>query len=196
MSKVLLISGRKRSGKDWTASTIKSELNDLGYSVDIIAFAQPMKDIIATTLGLTLDELEQFKNDTKQFSCIVGNNDDGTMESATDFRQILQHFGNEAMKKYFGQHVWRDLAIGHIAKSTADYVIVSDFRMPEEVIPGATTVRIHSTSVDTTDKHRSETALNKWEFDYVLDNSNHKLTESAIWEFVNNQLLKETHANN
>ena len=191
MPKTILISGRKRSGKDWTASTIKSELNNLGYSVEIIAFAQPMKDIIATTLDILPEELEEFKNDTKVFSCTTINNYDGTSETTTDYRRILQRFGNEAMKKYFGQHVWRDLAIARIQASTSDFVIISDYRMPEETIPGAITIKIHSDSVDTSDNHRSETALDSHTFDHTLDNTDYRLTESDIWLFVKTQLLKD-----
>lgn len=191
--RTILVSGKKRSGKDWTAAAIKSELESLGYSVDIIAFAEPMKDIIATTLGITLDELEQFKNNTKQFSCSVTDNYDRSPEHTTDFRNILQQFGNEAMKKYFGPTVWRDLAINRINESTADYVIVSDFRMPEENLTDSLSIKIHSGAVST-DTHRSETALDDYQFDFTLNNTDHQLTQSHIHEFVNNILIRKLNA--
>lgn len=193
MLKKILISGKKRSGKDWTAAAIKSELETLGYSVDIIAFAEPMKDIIATTLGITPDELEQFKNNTKQFSCSVIENYDHSTEHTTDFRKILQQFGNEAMKKYFGPTVWRDIAVNRINESTADYVIVSDFRMPEEYLPDSISIKIHS-EASSTDSHSSETALDNWKFNFTLNNTNHQLTQSQIHEFVNNTLIRKLNA--
>ena len=201
MPKTILISGKKRSGKDWTAAAIKSELESLGYSVDIIAFAEPMKDIIATTLGITPDELEQLlnepgatvadKHNTLQYPVVCG--DLGRDCTETDFRQILQQFGNEAMKKYFGPTVWRDLAISRINESTADYVIVSDFRMPEEHLHDSISIKIHS-EASSTDTHRSETALADWKFNFTLNNTNHQLTQSQIHEFVNNTLIRKLNA--
>lgn len=196
MANVLAISGKKRSGKDWTAAAIKSELEQLGYSVDIIAFADPMKDILATTFGISLEQLDHYKNQNDRFKLNFVDYLSGEHLESGDARVFLQRFGNEAMKSYFGPHVWRDLAIKRIAESDADYVIISDFRMPEEVIPGMVSIRINSDSVDVTDTHRSENGLEDYLFDFELDNSNKALTQPLIEGFVRNTILfKENDVN-
>jgi molybdopterin-guanine dinucleotide biosynthesis protein len=187
MPNVIQISGRKRSGKDWTATAIKQQLESQGYSVEVMSFAEPLKDIASIILDMPLSDLELAKN----------NNDSIYQTSShynqylTTFRSMLQKLGTEAMKKYFGKLVWYDLLINRIDQSSADYILVPDYRFPEETIPGALTVRIHSTSVDLTDNHISETALDDFVFDHILDNSNKQLTESDIIRFVSNHIIKE-----
>ena len=186
MPNIIQLSGRKRSGKDWTAAAIKQQLELHGYSVEVMSFAEPLKDIASIILDMPLSDLELAKNS----GCSVYN---GT-EYLTTFRSMLQKLGTEAMKKYFGKSVWYDLLINRIEQSSADYILVPDYRFPEETIPGALTVRIYSTSVDLTDNHISETALDNHIFDHVLDNSNKQLTESDIARFVSNHIIKENNA--
>jgi molybdopterin-guanine dinucleotide biosynthesis protein len=190
MPNVIQLSGRKRSGKDWTATAIKQQLESQGYSVEVMSFAEPLKDIASIILNMPLSDLELAKN----------NNDSIYQTSShynqylTTFRSMLQKLGTEAMKKYFGKLVWYDLLINRIKQSSADYILVPDYRFSEETIPGALTVRIHSTSVDLTDNHISETALDDFVFDHVLDNSNKQLTKSDIARFVSNHIIKENNA--
>ena len=187
MSNIIQLSGRKRSGKDWTASAIKQQLESHGYSVEVMSFAEPLKDIASIILDMPLFDLELAKNNNDAVYR-TGSYDN---EHLTTFRLLLQKLGTEAMKKHFGESVWYDLLINRIEQSSADYILVPDYRFPEETIPGALTVRIYSTSVDLTDNHISETALDDFVFDHVLDNSNKQLTESDIARFVSNHIIKE-----
>ncbi len=187
MSNVIQISGRKRSGKDWTATAIKQQLELHGYSVEVMSFAEPLKDIASIILDMPLFDLELAKNNNDAVYR-TGSYDN---EHLTTFRLLLQKLGTEAMKKHFGESVWYDLLINRIEQSSADYILVPDYRFPEETIPGALTVRIYSTSVDLTDNHISETALDDFVFDHVLDNSNKQLTESDMARFVSNHIVKE-----
>lgn len=187
MPNIIQLSGRKRSGKDWTASAIKHELESHGYSVEVMSFAEPLKDIASIILDMPLSDLEFAKNT----DAYLLESTNSQPEYLTTFRSLLQKLGTEAMKKYFGNTVWYDLLINRIEQSSADYILVPDYRFPEETIPGALTVRIYSTSVDLTDNHISETALDDFVFDHVLDNSNKQLTESDITRFVSNHIVKE-----
>ena len=187
MPNIIQLSGRKRSGKDWTATAIKQQLESHGYSVEVLSFAEPLKDIASIILDMPLSDLESAKNNNDS----IYQTGSYYNEYLTTFRSMLQKLGTEAMKKYFGDFVWYDLLINRIEQSSADYILVPDYRFPEETIPGALTVRIHSTSVDLTDNHISETALDDFVFDHVLDNSNKQLTESDIIRFVSNHIVKE-----
>ena len=187
MANIIQLSGRKRSGKDWTASALKQQLESHGYSVEVMSFAEPLKDIASIILDMPLSDLEFAKNT----DAYLLESTNSQPEYLTTFRSLLQKLGTEAMKKYFGKSVWYDLLINRIEQSSADYILVPDYRFPEETIPGALTVRIHSTSVDLTDNHISETALDNHTFNHVLDNSNKQLTESDIVHFVSNHIVKE-----
>ena len=187
MSNIIQLSGRKRSGKDWTASAIKQQLESHGYSVEVMSFAEPLKDIASIILDMPLSDLEFAKNT----DAYLLESTNSQPEYLTTFRLLLQKLGTEAMKKHFGESVWYDLLINRIEQSSADYILVPDYRFPEETIPRALTVRIYSTSVDLTDNHISETALDDFVFDHVLDNSNKQLTESDIVHFVSNHIVKE-----
>ena len=187
MPNIIQLSGRKRSGKDWTATEIKQQLESHGYSVEVLSFAEPLKDIASIILDMPLSDLESAKNNNDS----IYQTGSYYNEYLTTFRSMLQKLGTEAMKKYFGDFVWYDLLINRIEQSSADYILVPDYRFPEETIPGALTVRIYSTSVDLTDNHISETALDDFVFDHVLDNSNKQLTESDIIRFVSNHIVKE-----
>ena len=187
MSNIIQLSGRKRSGKDWTATAIKHELESHGYSVEVMSFAEPLKDIASIILDMPLSDLEFAKNT----DAYLLESTNSQPEYLTTFRSLLQKLGTEAMKKYFCKSVWYDLLINRIEQSSADYILVPDYRFPEETIPGALTVRIYSTSVDLTDNHISETALDNHIFNHVLDNSNKQLTESDIVHFVSNHIVKE-----
>lgn len=147
-----MISGLKRSGKDYVALKIKELIN----KGSIISFAEPLKDIMAITLGYSKDELEDLKNN-----------------SNLEYRGYLQRFGTEAMKKHFGDDVWANLLLSKIKDD--EVTIVSDWRFKSEYNVLAKhhdviTVRVHNDNL-TPDSHISERDLIGFKFDHVLDNT-------------------------
>ena len=158
MPKIVLIAGQKRSGKDTFAKILVDEAKLQGKTAEVMSFAEPMKDILAITLGITVKELEDLKND-----------------ASNPHRGYLQRLGTEGMKPYFGNDVWLQLTLKRIRNSNADIVIIPDFRFLEEEIGGATTVKITrpSLQVDAADLHISERALDDFYFDVqVLNDGN------------------------
>ena len=101
--KIILVNGKKRSGKDWFASVLQERLDDQGYSSEIMAFADPIKNIISQSLGISEEALDKFKNTDEPIS-IKG-------KKVSNCRLILQKFGTEAMKEWFGEDVWVDLLL-------------------------------------------------------------------------------------
>ena len=122
--KIILINGKKRSGKDYFARLLQDELYKNKKTSYVIGFADPIKEIISKTLNVSLSDLDTFKNDKEKI--IVRKN--GFQEIITDFRQVLQTFGTEAMKPIFGDDIWVQLLIKKAKESNVDYVIVPDFR--------------------------------------------------------------------
>ncbi len=153
MLKIILLAGYKRSGKDFVAE----QLNKMIEGSKVMSFAEPLKDIIATTMGISRDDLEEYKND-----------------ETTHFRTILQRFGTDAMKKHFGDDVWADLLISKLP--TDGVVIISDWRFVSEynamleVDAEITTVRIIAGQAPI-DTHMSERDLDEFTYHVKIDNS-------------------------
>lgn len=133
MNNVILIHGKKRSGKDFVSDLIKEELENKGKKVLKFAFADPLKEIICKTFNIDLDSLNDFKNNPEKYPLILTNTKD-QVAGVIDFRYILTRFGDDAMKSVFGKNVWVDLAIKKIQDMKDDYdtIIISDLRLPEE----------------------------------------------------------------
>jgi len=172
LSKVVLIAGRKRSGKDTFAKCLKHSYAEAGQSVAILSFADPLKDIMSITLGMTHAQLDTAKN------------------SNPTYRGYLQRFGTEAMKKYFGDAVWVDIMRKRIADhSSTDVILIPDFRFPIEALEGALTVKVtRSSQKPQTDPHASETALESYLFNKVISNDG---TIEDLQDLSNN-LIKDT----
>jgi len=160
--KILLISGYKRAGKDF----VSSEINKM-FGGTICSFAYHLKHIVANTLDIKMDDLDKWKNeelDLKAGNLII-----------SDFRTILQRFGTDAMKMWFGDDVWVELFTKHIPES--ELVIVSDFRFKSEYeyltqeFDHIFTIRVNDDNIIPTD-HISERDLDDFVFDVVIDNTN------------------------
>lgn len=179
MKKVVLINGKKRSGKDYFANLLKDELNKNGKSADIFAYADPIKDILCTSFNISLSDFDNFKNDPKTFSVDIVSHGAHEVYHITDMREIIQRFGTEAMKKWFGEDVWVKLMLKQIYESEADFFIVPDFRFLVEDLGvifdiNTTLVKIINEDVQTNDTHRSENELNNFKFSHIVDNTGHK----------------------
>lgn len=175
--KYILINGKKRAGKDFFASLLYTELVNAGHTAAVLSFADPIKDIMSVALNISRDELDEFKNGAVPI--YIQN------KHVSDARQVLQNFGTEAMKKYFGEDVWVDLLRSRAEKTNADFIIVPDFRFFSEHLPGSVTVRVlNHDIVSASDLHRSENELNEFNFDYELDNTGYCLGSRTAKELA------------
>ena len=192
---IILINGKKRSGKDWTAKLIKQDLEDRGYTADIRSFASPMKFIISQTFDITENELDLYKNDDDYGIelKVYPNNQPPCTIKYTDFRTILQRFGTEAMKPIFGNDIWAELLYKNAEKSEYDFILVPDFRFLVEYRDNAVTLKIKHTELESqcTDTHASETELNDFSFDYTIDNTGYPDTSVEIKQFCDTIIKKE-----
>ena len=186
MAKLILVSGKKRSGKDYSTSLLAGSLRSRGYSVEVKSFAEPMKQIMSVIFGVSLGTIETAKNEPHNFPIVMtqSNTEANAVRFSTDMRQILQRFGSEAMKPIFGDDVWVRLMDQYVQSSSADFIIVTDFRFLIEHIPSATTIRIKCNLAESADQHVSEIELDDFAFDYVLNNDNHQLTQQDLDNFV------------
>lgn len=184
---VIQLLGFARAGKDWTASQFKAYFESQGKSVEIMSYAAPMKRIAATLFGISLEQLDDFKNRSDKVSIEVYDNEnilDKTSPSfqlETNFRTFLQRLGNDAIKPEFGDDVWAKLAKANIDKSTADIIIMPDCRFNVELNAiGGITVRVNNHSLPPPMNHPSELELLNYLTHYSLDNTDYSLTSEDI----------------
>lgn len=183
MPKVIVVNGLKRSGKDYFSELLRCRLEREGKTVDVHSFADPMKFILSTTLNITEDELDNYKNNMCKLLVATEIEGSPSLNSITNMRKVLQNFGTDAMQTVFGKDVWVNLMKEKIEKSTADYFIIPDFRFPQEYIEGAISVQIVNEELDNSDTHASETSLNNFIFDFIVDNTGKPDLTSQISEF-------------
>jgi len=168
--KLVLISGYKRSGKDF----VSEKLSELIKGSSVVTLAEPLKDIIATTMSVSKDALEKYKNNSELlFVHETPCTNLWQSKKVTDFRHILQRFGTDAMKKHFGDDVWVDLLIRKLPAEGV--VIVSDWRFISEYLAlskvgDIITVRVEDSNIKP-DAHISEHELDNFDFDYYIENS-------------------------
>lgn len=195
MSKIIAFNGKKRSGKDYNAKLLKEKLEDNGYSVAIISFAYPIKDIIAKTFNISVDDVELYKNESDEYGLeikVYPNNQPSGVIKYIDMREILQRFGTEAMKPYFGKAVWANLTYNKIEEIGCDYSIIPDFRFPEEYREDIITVKVKNDVIDnsSTDSHSSENSLNDFNFNYIIDNTGYCDTNSQLEKLIENLIME------
>lgn len=189
--KVFLIKGKKRHGKNFTGRLLTNLLKRKGYSVVQYQFADTLKNIIADTFNISRDKLRTLKND-EELKLKIGNDNYGT------FRKILQRFGSNAMKKFFGNDVWASRALKQMKNCYDDCIIITDWRYKVELqtlIDGGlniTTIDVSNPSIKNYDTHKSETELDDFNCDFLVTNDGHTRSNlKSQLSIILNKLTKE-----
>lgn len=189
MRTIILINGLKRSGKDHTAGILREKLGE--EDVQTLSFAEPLKQVVADTFGITIEALETLKNDSTPLFTEEAKINGMEYYKFTDFRTILQRFGTEGMKPQFGEAVWANLALSKITEDYSRFVIIPDFRFNVEsaVIKSSNyrviTLKIRNDDLPTADLHASERELDDYDFDCSIDNTGYsKYLEQRVDEFI------------
>ncbi len=167
---VILLGGKKRSGKDTTGSILKDKLEKLGKRVDVFAFATPLKELCEENFNPLFRLIEEAYG--------IKIPGDFREEKSPFHRLILERVGTDIIRKMKPSH-WVDNISTAISNSKADVIIVTDFRFPNE-FHGLTTnfdideivtcqvIRPHLPKLQ--GEHESEIALDGFKFDHVIIN--------------------------
>lgn len=153
--KIITISGKATHGKDAAATMIKEELEQRGYKVVILHYADLLKHIAKTYYGWD------------------GNKDEKG-------RSLLQYLGTEKVRSH-KPDFWVHLSASIITTclDDCDYVIIPDTRFPNEIqfwisadrlVECVKVVRPNAPVSLTPEQmaHPSETALDNFDFDRVI----------------------------
>lgn len=161
------IAGWARSGKD----TAAQGLVDIGWTKS--AFADPLKraleilnpivDVDYDGIGVSTDRLS---DDLK----LVGGWDVAKAVNP-EVRRLLQVFGTEVGRNLFGEDFWVKQALD----GAYPYTVFSDVRFKNEADAireaGGIVIRIQRDGVFPVNGHSSETDLDDYDFDYVIENN-------------------------
>ena len=160
---IIGLSGYARSGKNTVADI-------LGEQYRQVSFAEPMREIlliqnpiIGLDTGMEVTVVEA-----------VGRLGwDGAKSTYPEVRRHLQVLGTEVGREMFGQDFWVHMAIKGIKPT--DNVVFTDVRFMNEVIAiknmGGEVWRINREGVEAVNAHVSETSLDKWLFNRVINNN-------------------------
>ena len=160
------ISGKKRTGKDEVGRIITELSSKPVYK---IAFADALKEEVARACGVTVQYIEQNKD---------------------QFRVILQWWGTDFRRKQDDQYWLKAWAKRGLALPDDCICIVPDVRFHNEADYvswlGGYLFRVHREGLPL-DTHKSETDLDKYTFDNIIEN-NSSLT--SLRESVKQLLTK------
>ena len=124
MPKIILLVGRKGSGKDTLASLLLPNYG--AYNIRLLSFAAPIKETLVSLFGFP--DVSYFNDQDKKE---VVWPDYCASHSPRD---LMVWFGTDVIRKTFGANFWIDRLKTEVRKMGADdIVIVSDARFPNEV---------------------------------------------------------------
>jgi hypothetical protein len=159
--RIIGISGYARVGKDTFADAL---VEHDGYVKR--SFAEPLRQVLyaqnpLVSSSLTLAEVVDH----------IGW--ERAKDEHPEVRRLLQVLGTEAARTHLGDDVWVNAAVDALDLK-ADRYVFADVRFPNEADAilqlGGIIVRIERSGVGPINGHATETAMDDYEFDYVIHN--------------------------
>ena len=167
MQKLIGISGKMGSGKDTVAQIIR-ELSAQPYQIR--RFAGKVKEIASLLTGIPVCEFEKPEFKKEKLSSRWGG---------MTVRELLQKIGTDCIRDHLHPDAWVNaLFAGYMSY---EFWIIPDTRFANEYLAikdrGGIIIRVERPGIPASD-HVSETALDGYWFDYVIQN-NGSLTDLA-----------------
>lgn len=162
--KIIGLSGYARTGKDTVA-------NILSYSFDFkrIAFADSIRQAL-----YTLNPLIAHDGGVTFLQCLLEDNDWDDLKDNKEIRRLLQRLGTEVGRDMFDENIWVHTAFKKIQASASQNIVITDVRFLNEAMAlrdmGAEIWRINRPGVCAINNHKSETDLDNFNFDVVIEN--------------------------
>jgi hypothetical protein len=180
---IIGLSGYARSGKDTVADHLVSTYDFAQYS-----FAASMKEAMYRLNPIVhSDNIGTFRY--QGLVDVYGL--DKVKEEYPEVRRLLQVFGTEVGREMFGENFWVDLVLDNIKSF---HTVISDVRFVNEADAikneGGVVWRVNRMGIGPVTGHSSETALDNYNFDAIIDNNSdmlslYKNVDSLIGEVTN-----------
>ena len=197
--KIILISGKKQSGKNLTASFIE-ELSENPNNIEVFAFADTLKNMASNffydVMGIECYvehkeyEKDSFKNKVIPFK---------KKKKKCTYIKFLQYFGTDFMRELFSDNLWVDIIIefikGNLLHTADNMFVITDARFPNEIERvqerlgkkcDIISLRVERPSLPVNpNSHISETALDDYFFDYtIINDGTKKELKEKVKQFV------------
>lgn len=169
---IIALSGYATCGKDTVADILVEQ-----YGFTKYAWADALR-LAAEALDPIID-LDQDLTPIRYTDALAEYGYNEAKAKFPEFRRTLQRMGTEVGREIIGDNVWVNATFHRIAseRSLADRIVIPDTRFPNE----ASAVHVRSESrnfvvrvtrpgVGPVTDHISETGLDNWDFDYVVEN--------------------------
>lgn len=193
---IIGLNGYAKSGKDTVATMIQqlTAVNNVTPWV-IKKYSDKLKRIASLLTGIPSESFEMqevkesFLNEEWDTWGYKGRNDgDGVMPKFTgdpyrkrmSVRELLQKLGTEAVRNNVHEEAWvnalmADYKPSKMSEHSPSKWIVTDVRFPNEAhaikARGGIIVRVNRSGIGPINNHPSETSLNNWDFDYIIENN-------------------------
>jgi hypothetical protein len=172
---IIGLSGYAQTGKDTIANHLVNK-----YGFTRVAFADPIREAV-----YKLDPKVRLSESTgvsiKHAVDSMGWENVKVLSS--DARELLQRMGTEVGREIFGENFWVDQAMRKALEY--DKVVITDVRYPNELeaILGhsGTVWRVIKDDTGAVNRHPSETALDSYQFEYMIFNND---TIESLYESV------------
>jgi hypothetical protein len=178
MKHLILLCGRKRTGKGLASKIFKKKL----HSVEEFFFAKPIKDFCINVLGLRHEQVygetsERESPTQYQWGGIAEDIRFKYNKQPNEYltaRQVLQVVGSDFFREKFYKNVWAEAGVRQVQSSNKIVSIFNDVRYLNEIqastnycssngLPKPLVIRLYR-DTDMVDDHASETALDEYDF--------------------------------
>lgn len=168
MSRLIGFSGYARAGKDTAVQVLHTE----GYQR--VAFADIMRDFLYT-LNPVVGEDSRKDSYMRVADVIDRVGWDGYKESywGKEIRELMQRLGTDCGRNLLGDNIWVDSAFSNLDPdgryAFADCRFVNEANAIRE--RGGLVIRIERPGIGPANAHPSETSLDGYDFDHVVQNN-------------------------
>lgn len=161
---VMGLSGYARAGKD----TVGQIILNLGRGWERMSFADPMREALyRLNPTITAGGVE-----TTLAGAVNVFGWEKLKSASAQVRPLMQRLGTEVGREMFGKNFWVDYALDNLPDGAM--VVFTDVRFPNEADAikalGGEVWRVNRQGFGAANAHESETAMDDYEFDYVIDN--------------------------
>jgi hypothetical protein len=167
MIDVIGLSGYARTGKDTAAKLLS------GFGFKRVAFADTLRAAAYALNPIVGHRPDKGLIHLQDVIDEYGWDGYKATEYAEEIRRVLQRLGTEVGRNLIGQDVWVEATFNNL---TSDRYVVTDCRFPNEADYireryDGLIIRIERPGVGPINGHPSETALDGYDFDFVVDNN-------------------------
>lgn len=185
MKKVLLTNGKIGSGKTTLVNNLLIHYSNTHCTLEK-NFAHKLKSIAHELYGIPwtlLNGTQQDKSTLTEFvKCPRHANPNNAFAQYYTVREILQLLSDDV--KQYDPHAWTKYLVKEILESDSGFILIGDWRFPHEFDFLNETPDLEVKTLKLTRKsgqqsnHNSETSLDNFQFDMIIDNKNLSVEET------------------